>query len=76
MNEDTIEESARSDPDNPPLDDAFLATMGPVEVLPRRRVTMMLDANIFEHFSRKGQDYQAHINAVLRRYLEAVRKAG
>jgi uncharacterized protein (DUF4415 family) len=37
---------------------------------------MMLDSDIIEHFSGRGRGYQTRINAVLRRYLEAVRKAG
>ena len=76
MTEKTIEAGARSDPDNPPLDDAFLAKMQPVELPRKRRVTMMLDSDIIEHFSSRGRGYQTRINAVLRRYLEAVRKAG
>src|SRR3984893_1775394 len=76
MTEKTIEAGASSDPDNPPLDDAFLAKMQPVELPRKRRVTMMLDSDIIEHFSSRGRGYQTRINAVLRRYLEAVRKAG
>jgi uncharacterized protein (DUF4415 family) len=76
MTEKTIEAAAKSDPENPPLDDAFLAKMQPVDVPRKRRVTMMLDADIIDYFSRKGRGYQTRINAVLHRYLEALRKAG
>ena len=55
MTEKTIEAGARSDPDNPPLDDAFLAKMQPVELPRKRRVTMMLDSDIIEHFSGRGR---------------------
>lgn len=76
MTEEQIEAGAKSDPDNPPLDEEFLAKMQPVEVPRKRRVTMMLDTDIIEHFSARGRGYQTRINAVLRRYIEAQRQAG
>ena len=76
MTEKDIEAGAKSDQDNPPLDDDVLAKMAPVEVPRKRRVTMMLDTDIIEHFSGRGRGYQTRINAVLRRYVEAQRKAG
>jgi uncharacterized protein (DUF4415 family) len=76
MTEEEIEAGAKSDRYNPPLDKGFLAKMQPVEVPRKRRVTMMLDTDIIEHFSRRGRGYQTRINAVLRRYIEALRKAG
>jgi uncharacterized protein (DUF4415 family) len=76
MSEAEIEAGAEADPDNPPLDATFFATAQPVTLPRKRRVTMMLDGDVIEYFAREGRGYQTRINAVLRRYMEAIAKVG
>ena len=37
----------------------------------KKRVTLQLDADVLEFFKSTGLRYQAHINAILRSYVEA-----
>jgi uncharacterized protein (DUF4415 family) len=60
--------------DIPPLPDAGWAKA--VE-LPgtKRQITLRLDAEVLDYFRHTGKRYQTRINAVLRSYVEAHRKA-
>jgi uncharacterized protein (DUF4415 family) len=75
MSEAEIDAAAKADHDNPPLDARFFATAQPIAVPRKRRVTMMLDQDVIDYFAREGRGYQTRINAVLRRYMEAMAKA-
>ena len=69
-----IEKMAASDVDHPALDDAFWQA---VDRLPRKEaISIKLDDDILSFFRRQGRGYQTRINAVLRRYVQAQRKAG
>ncbi len=69
-----IEKMAASDPDHPALDDAFWQA---VDRLPRKEaISIKLDDDVLAFFRRQGRGYQTRINAVLRRYMQARRKAG
>jgi uncharacterized protein (DUF4415 family) len=69
-----IEKMAKSDPDHPALDDAFWKG---VDHLPQKEaISIKLDGDILEFFRKGGRGYQTRINAVLRRYVQAQRKAG
>ena len=69
-----IEKMAASDPDHPALDDAFWQG---VDRLPRKEaISIKLDQDILAYFRKAGRGYQTRINAVLRRYMQARRKAG
>jgi uncharacterized protein (DUF4415 family) len=69
-----IEKMAASDPDHPALDAAFWKG---VERLPRKEaISIKLDDDVLSFFRRQGRGYQTRINAVLRRYMQARRKAG
>ena len=69
-----IEKMASSDPDHPPLDAAFWKG---VDKLPRKEaISIKLDDDVLAFFRRQGRGYQTRINAVLRRYMHAQRKAG
>ena len=74
MTEEDIEAAAMSDPDNLPLTDDELAKL--VRVPAKHYVDLGVDADLVDWFRQEGQGYQARINAVLRRYVEARRKAG
>jgi uncharacterized protein (DUF4415 family) len=69
-----IEKMAASDPDHPRLDDSFWES---VDEQPRKEaISIKLDTDVLEYFRANGRGYQTRINAVLRRYMQAQRKAG
>ena len=69
-----IEKMAASDPDHPALDAAFWKG---VDSLPQKEpISIKLDGDILAFFRKGGRGYQTRINAVLRRYVQAQRKAG
>jgi uncharacterized protein (DUF4415 family) len=69
-----IEKMAASDPEHPALDVAFWKG---VERLPRKEaISIKLDGDVLAFFRKQGRGYQTRINAVLRRYMQAQRKAG
>ncbi|MFM9978354.1 MAG: BrnA antitoxin family protein [Sphingomonadaceae bacterium] len=43
---------------------------------PKAMVNMRLDRDVLDWFRGEGRGYQTRINAVLRSYVEAMRKAG
>ena len=63
--------------DIPELDDAFWAKAKVVmpEDRGKTQVTAKFDADVVAWFKRQGRGYQARMNAVLRAYYEATRKA-
>ncbi len=74
MTDAQIEKMATSDPDHPALDDDFWRG---VEKLPRKEaISIKLDGDVLAFFRKQGRGYQTRINAVLRRYMDARRKAG
>jgi len=70
-----IETMASTDPDHPALDDAFWAD---VDARPaaKEAISIKLDEDILSYFRLQGRGYETRINAVLRRYVDARRKAG
>ena len=69
-----IEKMAASDPDHPALDAAFWSD---VDHFPRKEaISIKLDDDVLAFFRKQGRGYQTRINAVLRRYMQAQRKAG
>jgi uncharacterized protein (DUF4415 family) len=75
MSDGEIEKIAASDRESPPLTDDEWAKVEPGDPL-REPVTIRLDPDLMGWFRSKGKGYQARINAVLRRCVEAQRKAG
>ncbi len=74
LTDDQIETMAASDPDHPALDSAFWRQ---ADRLPRKEaISIKLDDDVLSFFRRQGRGYQTRINAVLRRYMQAQRKAG
>jgi uncharacterized protein (DUF4415 family) len=76
MTDEEIEAAARSDPDAQPTDAEFWK--GAKLVMPERKqpVTLRLDKDVLEWFKAQGSRYQSRMNAVLRSYMQARRKAG
>ena len=71
LTEEEIEEAARADPDNQPLDDAFWKDAEIVFPEGKERVTMRLDKEVLVWFRKEGKGYQTRMNAVLRSYMNA-----
>lgn len=75
MSDEDAECAAAADPDALPADAAFWNTA--TRVVPHRQatVTMRLDADLLDWFSRE-QGYQSRINTILRDWMNAHREAG
>jgi uncharacterized protein (DUF4415 family) len=63
------------DPDGSPMSDADWAR-GELAQPTKVSVGLRLDDDVLRWFKSKGKGYQTRINTVLRRYMEAQRKAG
>jgi uncharacterized protein (DUF4415 family) len=74
LTESQIERMARSDRDHPALDDEFWQAVEATQ--PKEAISIKLDRDVLAFFRKQGRGYQTRINAVLRRYMHARRKAG
>ncbi len=72
--EEEIEAAAMSDPDALPLSDEEWARA--IETTRKKYIHLGVDEDVLGWFKKQGRGYQTRINAVLRRYVEARRKAG
>ncbi len=75
LTEEQIEEWSQTDPDHPGTDDAFWAT-AKIEQPGKEAISIKLDNDVLSFFREQGRGYQTRINAVLRHYMEAQKKAG
>jgi uncharacterized protein (DUF4415 family) len=75
MTSEEVESIALSDAKSLPLTDDEWASVKLVEPF-KTPVTIRLDTDVVDWFKTQGSRYQTRINAVLRRYVEAQRKAG
>ena len=71
---DELTDAELVDPENPPLDESFWKEAVFVPG-PKRQITLRIDADVLDFFRSQGPGYQRRMNAVLRRYFEAHRKA-
>ncbi|MCH9019292.1 MAG: BrnA antitoxin family protein [Proteobacteria bacterium] len=76
LTEPRIDEAARADPDALPTDAAFWRDAK--LVMPERKVpvSLRIDRDVVDWFKSHGRGYQSRINAVLRSYMNARKKAG
>ncbi len=77
MSDQEIENAAKADPDAAPiLDKKWFRTAK--LVLPERKVpiSLRMDREVVEWFKAHGRRYQSRMNAVLKAYVQAHRKAG
>ena len=76
LSDEEVEAAAVADPDAPLTDAAFWKDAR--VVLPGKKVpvTLRLDPDVVRWFKHRGRGYQTRMNAVLRSYVEARRKAG
>jgi uncharacterized protein (DUF4415 family) len=75
MPDDEVERVAANDTDGPPMTDdewARSEIRRPIKI----PVGLKLDDDVLAWFKAEGRGYQTRINAILRRYIEARRKAG
>ncbi len=72
----------RNDTSEPELDEEEIgmvidwSTARMVYPEPKSAISMRLDPDIIDFFKARGKGYQTRINAVLRMYVEAQKKAG
>lgn len=72
-----IERAVASDPDAAPImDQAWWRDARVVLPVPKVPVSVRLDRDVLEWFKDQGPRYQSRINAVLRAFMLAHRKAG
>jgi uncharacterized protein (DUF4415 family) len=76
MTEAEITRAARPDPDAQPTDAEFWKDARIVMPEGKQPVTLRLDKDVLSWFKAQGSRYQSRINAVLRSYMQAHRKAG
>jgi uncharacterized protein (DUF4415 family) len=73
MTEGEVEANAASDPDAPPLDDAFFRTakvLTPPGVS-KTHTGIRIDTDVLNWFKAQGRGWQTRMNAVLRAYVKA-----
>ena len=74
MTDAEIEAVAQSGEDTPMTDEEW--ARGAIKSPDKVAVGLRLDGDVLRWFKARGKGYQTRINAVLRRYMEAQRKAG
>lgn len=70
-----IEEAMRDDLDWADLIDVDWSDAVLVIPVPKKAISIRLDEDVVDFFKRQGPGYQTRINAVLRRFMEKVKKA-
>jgi uncharacterized protein (DUF4415 family) len=78
MDEEAIAATATSDPDAPPLDEAFWRDARIVfpRAIRKKHTGLRIDEDVLAWFRAQGPGYQTRMNAVLRAYVEARKRAG
>ena len=76
MSEAELAAAIATNPDDPAHDPDFWTRAELVDPTTKERVTLRLDRDVLAWFRSQGQGYQTRINAVLRAYMAAGRKAG
>ena len=71
MSDEEIEQAARSDPDNQPLDEEFFKHARIITPLPKKAINLRVDEDVLAWFKQQGKGYQTRMNAVLRAYMLA-----
>ena len=77
LTDEDIERAVASDPDAAPImGEAWWREARIVLPLPKVPVSLRLDQDLLDWFKGQGPRYQSRINAVLRAFMEAHRRAG
>lgn len=61
--------------DSPELDDSFFKRAVVAMPVPKKSITIRVEPEVLEWFQSKGPRYQTRINAVLKAYVQARKKA-
>ena len=70
-----LTQEAIFDPENPPIDEEFLARAEQVQPpKTKQQVTLRIDSDILDWFKKRGKGYQTMINTVLRAYKDSREK--
>jgi uncharacterized protein (DUF4415 family) len=76
LTEKEIQRAARSERDAPPTDAKFWKDARLTMPPGKQPVTVRIDRDVLEWFKASGARYQTRMNAVLRSFMEAHRRAG
>jgi uncharacterized protein (DUF4415 family) len=77
LTDEEIEAAIADDPDAAPIaDEGFWARARVVLPPPKEPISIRIDKDVLAWFRSLGRGYQTRINAVLRAYMEARKKAG
>jgi uncharacterized protein (DUF4415 family) len=74
MTDEEIEAQMRDDPDWADFMDIDWSKATIVYPVPKNPVSIRLDKDVIDFFKAQGKGYQTRINAVLRHYMQEVRK--
>lgn len=72
---DAMPDSAIDYSDAPELSEAFWVAAGKDIPEHKKQITLRIDTDVIDFFKHTGRRYQTRINAVLRAYVEAQKKA-
>jgi len=75
MTDDEVERRAGADPDAQPTDEEFWADAKLVMPKTKTPVSIRVDDDVLFWFKSFGKGYQTKMNAVLRAYMDSVRKS-
>lgn len=75
MTDEENEAAMRDDPDWADLIDMDWSDAFVVVPVPKKAISIRLDEDVVDFFKGQGPRYQTRINAVLRRFMEKVKKA-
>ncbi len=76
LRDDESDARAASDPDAGVVPPGFWDTAEPVAPETKEQITLRLDPDVLRHFRSTGKGYQSRINAVLKSYVQAQKRAG
>lgn len=74
MTDEEIEAQMRNDPDWADFMDIDWSKATVVYPVEKRAVSIRLDSDVLDFFKAEGKGYQTRINAVLRSYMQEIRK--
>lgn len=77
LTDEDIERAIAEDPDAAPLlDEEWFRKAELVRLVPKAPISIRLDQEVVDWFKAQGPGYQSRMNAVLKAYVQAHKKAG
>lgn len=76
LTDEEIEANMRDDPDWADFTDIDWSKATLVVPVPKDPISIRLDSDVLDFFKASGKGYQTRINAVLRHYMDEMKKAG